>query len=261
MSPTPPDQRGASPTSPAVAALHRTRDAADPAASRRALLDQARQALERAELVVLPELPWSPFVLDPRSAAACAEPLDGPTVAALGALARDRGVLVAGLVLREGERLFNAQVVLDRDGALAGVYRKHHLWGPDHLWASPGPTPGAVVETSVGRVGLLICHDVVYPETVAAVARERPAALAFSTAWVENARREGRELPESWIAAAQALRGAPFVAANRGGHEGPYAFADPSAVLRWNPTTGEVEAHAGPRGADPYTVTLAGVVR
>ncbi|MEZ6185245.1 MAG: carbon-nitrogen hydrolase family protein [Planctomycetota bacterium] len=242
-------------TAPRVAALHWTFDPADPAASRRGLLDHARRAFAHADLVVLPELPWGPFVPDPTSFAGLLEAPDGPTVRALGEVARDRGVLVAGLALREAGGLFNAQVVLDADGSLVGVYRKHHLWGPDAWWALPGPTPGAVVETSLGPLGLLICHDVVYPETVAAVAARRPFALAFSTAWVGD----GAGVPDSWAAAAHALDGAPFVAANRGGAEGPFEFADPSAVLR--AVDGELVAQVGPRTTAPYTVTLTGVLR
>lgn len=238
-----------------VAAVHWTFDLQQPDASCKGLLDLAERTLAVADLVVLPELPWGPFLLDRQGADAYAESLEGPTVAALSEVARGRGVLVSGLLLREGQSLANAQLVFDRDGSLAGIYRKHHLWGPDYGWATPGYEPGAVLETSVGRIGLLICHDVVYPETVVAVTRQRPDALAFSTAWVGD----GVLLPESWVAAAQLLRGAPFVAANRGGREGPFSFDDPSAVLRWDAATGRVIGHAGRRTRRAYTVTLDGV--
>lgn len=219
-------------------------------ANRAALVGLARAAAARAQVVVLPELATTGFALAPDEAAAWAEPVPGPTTEALAAVAREAGaVVVVGLAARRADALVNAQAVLDADGRLAGVYEKHHLWGSDHDWARPGPTPGALVETVRGRLGLLVCHDVVYPETVLAVARGRPTVLAFSTAWVGD----GREpFPSSWLLASLLLAEAPFVAANRGGEERGVRFDDPSAIV----VGGAVRARSAP-GPGPEVVVAS----
>lgn len=224
-----------------VAAVHFTPAFGELRANRKALVDCVREAADAgARVVVLPELATTGFALDAETAERWAEAIDGPTAAALGAASAERETtVVVGLPLREEGRLHNAQLVLDR-GRVAGVYRKHHLYGCDFVWAAPGPSAGAVVETSAGAVGLLVCHDLAYPRTVAAVAAERPRLLAFSTAWIGS----GESLPAEWLLAVRLLDPAPLVAANRGGREGTLRFADPSAIL----------SHArggivGPRGA------------
>jgi predicted amidohydrolase len=213
----------------AVAAVHFTPTLGAVEANRAALVALARDAAARAGVVVLPELATTGFALTRDEAEALAEPVSGPTTAALAAVAREaRAVIVVGLAVRGASGLCNAQVVLDVDGRLAGSYFKHHLWGADHAWAVAGPAPGAVVDTARGRVGLLVCHDVVYPRTVLAVARERPRLLAFSTAWVGD----GVEaFPTAWVMASVLLEGAPLVAANRGGEERGVRFDDPSAIV------------------------------
>jgi predicted amidohydrolase len=228
-----------------VAAVHFTPALGRVAENRAALARLADEAAARAGLVVLPELATTGFVLTAEEAAAWAEPVPGPTTDALGAVARAReAVLVVGLAVRAaGGVLVNAQVVLDADGQVAGLYAKRHLWGADHDWAVAGATAGAVVETRRGRVGLLVCHDIVWPRTVLEVVRARPDALAFSTAWV------GQGLPfphESWVMASLLLEGAPLVAANRGGEERGVAFDDPSAVLVRGAVVARSAVGAGP---------------
>ncbi len=229
-----------------LAAVHFTPMLGELEANRAALVEVTARAAQAADVVVLPELAVTGYVLTRPEAEAWAEEEDGPTRQALAEVARAAGaVVVAGLLLRGAGALENAQVVLDADGRLAGRYAKHHLYGTDFAWARPGPTPGAVVDTAHGSIGLLICHDVVYPRTVAAVARQRPRLLAFSTAWIGD----GETLPSSWAFAARLLDPAPLVAANRGGEERGVAFEDPSAILAYR--HGGV---VGPRGDGPEVV-------
>ncbi len=212
--------------------------------NRAALTRLAGEAAAQAGVVVLPELATTGFVLTPDEAAAWAEPVPGPTTEALGVVARARdAVIVVGLPVTSGGALRNVQVALDVDGRVAGVYAKHHLWGSDHAWATAGPTPGAVVSTARGRVGLLLCHDIVYPRTVLAVARERPRLVAFSSAWVG----EGVEpFPSAWVLASALLEGAALVVANRGGEECGVRFDDPSALLARGALLRRSAAGAGP---------------
>jgi predicted amidohydrolase len=212
-----------------LAAVHFTPAFGDVAGNRDAVLSLCRIAAERARLVVLPELCTTGFSLSREQAEDWAEPLGGPSVAALRQVSMDTGaIVVAGLALRdEGGILRNAQVLVD--GSSTHMYAKHHLYGDDFSWAKAGDAPGAVVETSLGAVGLLICHDIVYPSTVVSVAQRRPRLLAFSTAWIGDPESIG--LPEEWRIVAQFLEPAPLVVANRGGAEGAAVFGDPSAVL------------------------------
>jgi predicted amidohydrolase len=105
-----------------------------------------------------------------------AEPVDGPTIAGLSALAAELGVhlLVGSFHERSDEphRCYNTSVLLGPDGAVLGTYRKMHLFDVDHSDAvrfsesatcKPGEAP-AVVRTALGTIGLSICYDLRFPE-------------------------------------------------------------------------------------------------
>ena len=212
-----------------LAALHFTPRFGEVEANRARLL-AALEGVAEVDLVVLPELATTGFCLERAQAEAWAEDLEGETARALAAWARERGaVLACGLALREGLRLSNAQLLFERDGTLANVYRKRHLWGHDQLWATPGEAAGALTETSLGLVAQLICADIGHLETLVAVAQRRPRVLAFSTAWVGG----GEPLQTSWQVALRLLDPAPLVIANRGGQEEEVVFEDPSAILSY----------------------------
>jgi predicted amidohydrolase len=187
------------------------------------------EAAEQADVVVLPELCTTGFCLNREQVASWAEERAGPTVSELSSVAASHNaVVVVGLALREADgTLRNGQVVIDADGRTAGAYFKHHLFEDDLAWATPGALPGGIVPTAVGDVGLLICHDLVYPTTVFGLAERRPRLLAVSTAWIGD----GEPLPSPWSAVARVLAPAPVAIANRGGAEGAVQFRDPSAIL------------------------------
>ena len=145
----------------------------------------ARAAARGARLVVLPELAACGGVhTSSDGARAAAEPLDGPTVALLAeASARHGCVVVAGLAeTGEGERVHNAAVVLDR-GTLVAAYRKVHLWGPEKDAFDPGGGPPPVVRTSAGRVGVMVCYDLEFPEWVRLSAEAGAELLAVPVNW------------------------------------------------------------------------------
>jgi predicted amidohydrolase len=93
------------------------------------------------------------------------EPVPGPTTETLGALARQlNSYIVAGLYERVSPAVYNTAVLIDRRGKLVGRYRKTHL--PREEWEA-GLTPGdsyPIFETDFGKVGLLVCWDVQFPE-------------------------------------------------------------------------------------------------
>lgn len=226
-----------------LAAIHFTPTFGEPDRNREELIDLCQTAAGQARLVVLPELCTTGFSMNADQAAAWAESVEGPTVTALRAISNQTGaVVIVGLALRDSSgTLRNTQVVVD--GATTQIYAKHHLYEADFSWATAGEAPGAVVDTSVGPVGLLICHDIVYARTVLAVAQGRPRVLALSTAWIGEPLSE--DVPEAWRIVAQIVAPAPVVVANRGGMEGALCFQDPSAIL-----TASGEAVSA-RSADP----------
>src|SRR4051812_43667591 len=99
------------------------------------------------------------------------EALPGPTTDRLGKLARDlRSYVVAGIYERDGKIVYNTAVLIDRAGKLAGKYRKTHL--PREEWEA-GITPGneyPIFQTDFGKIGLMTCWDVQFPEPCRAMA-------------------------------------------------------------------------------------------
>jgi predicted amidohydrolase len=115
-----------------------------------------------------------------------AEPIPGPATQFLGqCAARNKAWIVAGLYEREGKSIYNTSVLLSRDGKLAGKYRKVCLPREE---IDAGITPGheyPVFDTDFGRIGMMICWDISYPE----VARElsaRGAEMIFMPIWGGN---------------------------------------------------------------------------
>lgn len=135
----------------------------------RAAIDDlvAGAASAGAQVVVLPELASSGYVFTDRDEAlAAAEPADGPTLQRWTASARRHDlVVVGGFCERAGDVLYNSAAVVDRDGVRA-VYRKAHLWDRERLLFTPGDQPPPVIDTRHGRIGVLICYDLEFPEWV-----------------------------------------------------------------------------------------------
>lgn len=124
----------------------------------------ALAARQGSELIVFPELAITGLV-DPATAALVAERTEGPLVDRLIDLSMEHRIyIVAGMIERDGDKLYNTAVLTGPDG-LAGKYRKLHLSGPDDGWASPGDLGFVHVNTPVGRIGLMIGHDALFPES------------------------------------------------------------------------------------------------
>jgi 5-aminopentanamidase len=127
----------------------------------------ARAAAAGAEVVVLPELASSGYVFESRDEArACAEPADGTTVSLWARLAAEHDlVVVGGFCELAGDEVFNSAALVDASG-LRAVYRKAHLWDAERLWFTPGSAPPPVVATRAGRLAVMICYDLEFPEWV-----------------------------------------------------------------------------------------------
>jgi N-carbamoylputrescine amidase len=190
-----------------------------------------------------------------------AESIPGPSTERLGGLASDLGVvIVASLFERRAPGLYhNTAVVLDSDGRLAGVYRKMHI--PDDpgyyekFYFTPGDLGFEPIDTSVGRLGVLVCWDQWYPEAARLMALAGAEILLYPTAigWDPNdAPEEQTRQREAWIgvqrshAIANAL---PVAACNRVGFE-PDPSGTTAGARFWGHSfvcgpQGEILARAG----------------
>ncbi len=206
----------------------------DPAANLRATMDRVRlAAAEGAGLVVLQELHRARYFCQTEDVAAfdLAEPIPGPTSAALSALAAELSVvLIASLFERRAAGLYhNTAVVFDADGRMAGRYRKMHI--PDDpgfyekFYFTPGDLGFTPIDTVAGRLGVLVCWDQWFPEAARLMALAGAELLIYPTAigWDprDEAPEQQRQL-QAWqtVQRAHAIaNGVPVLVCNRVGFE------------------------------------------
>jgi predicted amidohydrolase len=139
-----------------------------------------------ANLIVLPELSNTGYFFSNRQDAFEHSELvpNGPSVQAWKDFARQHKIyLVAGLTEREGMRLFNTGVLLGPDGFI-GKYRKAHLWNLEKLWFTPGDLGFPVFETPIGRIGMLICWDIWFPEVPRILTQQGADIICSLNNWV-----------------------------------------------------------------------------
>lgn len=143
-----------------------------------------RDAVGRgARLVVLPELATSGYELRDTAEAIAASEVDRLTVALLQALSVELGcVLVAGIAERSGDVVHNSAVVVD-GGVVLACYRKVHLWGREPEVFRAGCDAPAVVDTAAGRIGVMICYDLEFPEWVRMAADAGAEIVAVPANW------------------------------------------------------------------------------
>jgi predicted amidohydrolase len=177
------------------------------------------EAVERAagggaDLVVLPELvsTGSTFA-DAAEATGRAEPITGPTVRGLSELSDRHGcVLVSGFAETSGaDRPYNSAVLIDR-GAVLACYRKTHLWDREKLLFTPGAEAPPVVDTSVGRIGLVICYDLEFPEVTRRLAAQGAQVITAPANWPLLPKPDGERPIEIAKAQAAAAQNKVFVA-------------------------------------------------
>jgi len=157
------------------------------AANRAAAAAAIGEAASRgAELVVLPELCDSGYVFSGEAEvrALAAPAADNPTLREWQALAGRHATTIAGGFCELGEDglLYNSAAMVGGDGVLA-VYRKAHLWDAEKLVFTPGEAPPPVVDLPFGRVGLMICYDLEFPEWVRIPALAGADLIAAPVNW------------------------------------------------------------------------------
>lgn len=174
-----------------------------------------REAVDAgARLVVLPELSTSGYVFESAAEArACAEPADGPSLAAWAEeAARGEATVVGGFCeLGEDGLLHNSAAVVEGGGVLA-VYRKLHLWDREQLVFEPGSEPAPVVETGVGRIGVGVCYDLNFPEVARGLALAGADVIALPTNFPRFPRPQGERPMEITLAMATAHLSHVFLA-------------------------------------------------
>ena len=194
-------------------------------------------ALQGAELVVLQELHNGLYFCQTENTEVFdqAEPIPGPSTEGFGALAKELGiVLVLSLFEKRAPGLYhNTAVVIEKDGAIAGKYRKMHI--PDDpayyekFYFTPGDIGFEPIQTSLGKLGVLVCWDQWYPEAARLMALKGAELLIYPTAigWESSDTddEKARQL-NAWIISQRAhavANGLPVISVNRVGHE-----SDPS---------------------------------
>ena len=204
--------------------------AANLATSMAAIRDAAAQG---AKLVVLQELHRGLYFCQREDVDEfdLAETIPGPSTDALGALARELGVvIIASLFEKRATGLYhNTAVVLETDGSIAGVYRKMHI--PDDpgfyekFYFTPGDLGFTPIDTSVGRLGVLVCWDQWFPEAARLMAMAGAELLIYPTAigWdLTDDKPEQIRQRDAWVTVQRAhavANGVPVVSVNRVGHE------------------------------------------
>ncbi len=220
----------------------------------------AQAARQGAELVVLQELHNSLYFCQTEDTLLfdLAEPIPGPSTEFYGKIAAQHQiVLVTSLFERRAAGLYhNTAVVLERDGSIAGKYRKMHI--PDDpayyekFYFTPGDLDFQPIDTSVGRLGVQVCWDQWYPEGARLMALRGAELLIYPTAIgyeSSDTPEEQERQREAWTTVQRGhavANGLPVIAVNRTGHE-----PDPSGQTRGIQFWGSSFV-AGPQGEMLY---------
>jgi len=195
-------------------------------------------AQQGAQLVVLQELHRSLYFCQTEDVDVfdLAETIPGPSSNTLGELAKELGiVIVASLFEKRATGLYhNTAIVLEKDGSIAGKYRKMHI--PDDpgfyekFYFTPGDLGFEPIQTSVGKLGVLVCWDQWFPEAARLMAMAGAEILIYPTAIGWDPRDDNDEQTrqkDAWVIVQRAhavANGVPVISCNRVGHE-----SDPSA--------------------------------
>jgi predicted amidohydrolase len=191
-------------------------------------------AFQGAHVVVLPELIQSGYLFSDRSEAlSLAETAEGPTLRLWMALARELNIVVVGGFCERlaDDVLANSAAMIDAQG-LRAVYRKAHLWDGEKEIFSAGNDAPPVVETVHGRIGMLICYDLEFPEWVRLPALAGADLLCAPVNWPDGPRPQTERPAEVVRVQANASVNRIFIAAcDRHGHERGVSWVQGSVIV------------------------------
>jgi N-carbamoylputrescine amidase len=213
-----------------------------------------------AQLVVLPELASSGYVFASEAEAdgLAEDPTSGASIAGLVEVCNRRGLhVVLGLNERFADRRYNSAVLLGPQGMIA-TYRKLHLFHDEKSWFQPGEDL-VVVDLPIGRVGLMICYDIWFPEVARGLAIRGAEIIAVPTNWVSSFKPtvyDDRGYCQGDIMAmsAAAANGTVVVCADRIGEERGVRFLGASIIV-----AADGWPVAGPASADQAELLVAEV--
>ncbi|EGW21398.1 carbon-nitrogen hydrolase [Methylobacter tundripaludum] len=190
-------------------------------------------AANNADLVVLPELHLGPYFCQSEdyNNYNLAQPIPGPTTEILSGVAKELGIVIVSTIFekRAPGLYHNTAVVFDKDGSIAGKYRKMHI--PDDpgfyekYYFTPGDLGFKPIETSIGKLGVLVCWDQWYPEAARLMALAGAELLIYPTAigWdPEDSPEEQQRQLDAWITIQRShavANGIPVISCNRIGFE------------------------------------------
>ena len=225
----------------------------------------AQAAQRGAELVVLQELHNTPYFCQTENPDLfdLAEPIPGPSTDFFGTLARQFGVvIVTSLFERRAAGLYhNTAVVIEKDGTIAGKYRKMHI--PDDpayyekFYFTSGDLGFEPIDTSVGRLGVQVCWDQWYPEGARLMALRGADLLIYPTAIgyeSSDTPEEQARQREAWTTVQRGhavANGLPVIAVNRTGHE-PDPSGQTHGIQFWGSSF-----VAGPQGEFLFRADIA----
>lgn len=143
-------------------------------------------ARDGARLVVVPETATTGYFISDRLDK-LAEPDDGPSAQRLAEIARSAKVhLAVGMAISDAGKYYDAQLLFGPDGARLATYRKAHLFSAERESFAAGNTP-TVVETAIGRIGMTICYDLIFPEYTRRLVDLGADLIINSTNWITDA--------------------------------------------------------------------------
>jgi predicted amidohydrolase len=206
-----------------------------------------------ADVIVLPELITSGYVFESgEEVAAVALPAEHAVFAAWAAeAARGGAVVIGGFPERApAGKVYNSAAVVSGDGVI-GVYRKCHLWDREKLWFTPGDVPPRVFDTPHGRIGVVVCYDLEFPEMTRTLGLAGAALIAVPTNWPLNERPDGEHIPEVMVGMAAARVNRVFIAcADRAGVERGQEWNQGTSIIDLDGWVIAAQTGIGPAAAD-----------
>ena len=213
-------------------------------------------ATRGAQLIILQELHNSLYFcqVEDVNNFDLAEPIPGPSTDLYGELARQFGVvIVTSLFEKRAPGLYhNTAVVIEKDGTIAGKYRKMHI--PDDpayyekFYFTPGDLGFHPIKTSIGKLGVLVCWDQWYPEAARLMALQGaeiliyPTAIGYESSDTPDEQERQREAWTTVMRGHAVANGLPVIAVNRVGHE-PDPSGQTNGIQFWGSSF-----VAGPQG-------------
>jgi predicted amidohydrolase len=142
-------------------------------------------AADGADLVVLHETATTGYFIADKLER-LAETEDGPSAAAIAGFAKASAIHVAiGIAIREGNQVYDAQLLFAPDGKRLATYKKVHLFSAEREWYAYGDTP-VVIDTGIGRIGMSICYDLMFPEYIRKLVDLGADLVINSTNWISD---------------------------------------------------------------------------